>query len=471
MPPFLPDQEWVTSEFTLWGKGNAGLGIGIGDFYGVRLDGDVRSDAVEFWSRRATKDPLGRYRGNGRAGPYFAACNVSKGLQEALCCSRAIAGSRHSPSPTDSIGWVMFGFDVWWVKWQQRCLQSGHKNLRSWQMKWSFSLGGMDTSALMWLALIMSISATGVSLGLAGYAGWYRGGGWMLVLPSLLAVLGAHWTPALFRSLSPALLRVSIVVWAVCIVMVMYGHAAAFLAIQHQGGQQRTAEVMLAQVTDEPKRKIPEILTEQAKVQADLSRAKALLASRVAIGCEDGCADLRGRVAGLSGRLVALQAEVAVAESWQASQNDLMAQQKAVGADPVALALHRWLGWSEEMTNFLAALGNAIILEGLACLGWWVVLAPRDSPRVAATSGMEIVAVTPIVTPKINEAGKPVIKAKPEVTLGHDQIVMQLVTEVQEGKLKPTVNSVMAYLSCGRLKASEVAKALKVRLAALEAAN
>lgn len=316
------------------------------------------------------------------------------------------------------------------------------------------------TRQLRWVALAVSVCATAVSILLAGYVGWQRGSNWLGVLPGLLAVLGAHLLLALLQPFPATYKRVGVCVWLVCVLMVMYGHASAFLLLQHQGGQHRAAEIEVRTTLNEPERSLSKVLAEHAKIQAELSRTQTSLAAKVVAECVDGCSALRARVTGLSGRLAALDAEVDEAKRWQSWQSELSLRQQAALVDPVAFALYRWVGVPEERTNLIAAAGYAIILEGIACLGWTLVLWPQSAAR-DQISPLVGEGVTSRVTPS------PQVIASSPATVTHDfdSKVMQLVEAVKTGKLRPTVDGVMTHLSCARETARLLTKQLKQQLA------
>lgn len=66
-----------------------------------------------------------------------------------------------------------------------------------------------DRSAVI-VGLVLAVLATGLSIALAVFVGWQRGGGILAALISSLAVLGAHLLPALLRSFRTHLLSTAI---------------------------------------------------------------------------------------------------------------------------------------------------------------------------------------------------------------------------------------------------------------------
>lgn len=314
------------------------------------------------------------------------------------------------------------------------------------------------------VAFVLALCATGVSLALATSAGWQRGGGVMGALVGALAVLGAHFLLALMRSFQPLMRLVAGMVWLICLAMVMYGHAGAFLLQVQQAGMHRATSVQFPSDIDKPERNLPMVLSEQAKVQTELARVRATLAGIAADDCSGRCINLRGRLAALSGRLAALEAEADLIQRWVAAHDEMAERQKSEQTDPVARAMQAWLGVTAERTNLAAAVGYAVTLEGLACLGWLLVIAKRDSSIVEPVTQGGVDSVTARVTQ--SQAQQDITKTGPTTSPPDELgiIVTHLLPVVRNGALRPTVNAVMEHLSCSRTKAAEVARQLKARL-------
>lgn len=321
-----------------------------------------------------------------------------------------------------------------------------------------------DRSAVI-VGLVLAVLATGVSIAMAVFVGWQRGGGILAALISALAVLGAHLLPALLRSFRAHLRPAVTLIWLVCLVMVVYGHAGAFLIQLQQGGMHRADLVQFPVDIEKPQRNMPTVLSEKAKVQAELMRVKATLTGLPQEACGERCTGLRGRLAGLTGRLEALEAEAELIRRWVSAHDETAERQKAAYADPVALTVEGWFGVTEEKTNLAAAVGYSVILEGLACLGWLLVLTRRDVSGVEPASQLVMASVTQEEMRLHSQQDVPKVTPNESLSVEIDNLATQLVPDVQAGRLRPTVDAVMRHLSCSRTKAGSVARQLKARLA------
>lgn len=290
-------------------------------------------------------------------------------------------------------------------------------------------------------ALALAVAATGTAVCMSVLAGWQRGG-WLSerlvwVAAGVVLVAGAHLLPALCRSAPLALRGIGTGLWIGCMAAASWGHATFFLLSQSHAGEVRGAAIPVASVP--PHRTLTAVMTERASVATHLAVADAQR-------CIRGCPALRIRRASMAARLDALDAEVADVHRYQTIEDGNAAHRDAVRDDPVTARLAALQGVTNARLDLFTGLAFAAVLEGTACLLWWIALLPQRSASpvtdrheagTAVTAAVQ--AVMAVTTPAITEPATEV------TTLRHD---------IEAGIVKPTVAGIRRHLGCSQAKAA-----------------
>lgn len=291
--------------------------------------------------------------------------------------------------------------------------------------------------------MALAVVASGISILMAAFMGFTMGGRasekavWAVC--GIVPVLGAHWLPSLSRGAGAGVRAMTWVMWAICLVYATYSHASFFLLAQQEAGMHRAERPMYMGEPSAPTRPLSAILTETVKVRGELTRTAS-------VACPD-CRWVRNRIAELSAKVEALEAEAREARRSLAfrDQADRLRNERRV--DPVTSKLAAWLGIAQGSVALAPALLVAVILDGLASLCWLLATQRRDRLR-GEQSQVAATRVTP-VTPA-----------------SQVRDLSDLVTEAKAAHLagmirKLTVAEVRTFLGCSQERASAVCKALR----------
>lgn len=293
-------------------------------------------------------------------------------------------------------------------------------------------------------ALVLAASATGTAICLSVLAGWQRGG-WLAeklvwVAIGVVLVTSAHLLPALCRSAPPVVRGMGSVLWVACMVATSYGHATFFLLSQQHAGEARIASIAIAPV---PHRSLTIVMQERGDVVSALARADARHCSR-------DCGTLRARRVSLAARRDALDAEAAEVRRQEAI-NDRDAQRRdAIRDDPVTARLAVLLAVPSARLDLFAGLAFAAVLEGVACLLWFIALQSRQ-PVTIRTAVMESVTPPPV--------GNAIVPADHAVTPAETEMT-QLTRDIAAGLVRPTVSDIRRHLGCAQAKAAALRRQL-----------
>ena len=300
--------------------------------------------------------------------------------------------------------------------------------------------------------MALALLATTISLSLSVLTAWQVGVSFpeklTLAAFGVLAVLGAHLLLAICQ---PALIRVRLVaamLWLCCIMYVAYSHATFFLALQQQAGMRRVAAVEAFSSASPPKRTLTAIL-------ADQERIKTALATKAETVCADGCSRLKIQMTSLNARLDILDAEADEVRRWQAQQDRQQGMQDALRDDPVTAHLAKISVMFATHLRLVTALLFALILEGIACLCWWLGFRLRDS-AVTATLPQPVMPIPTSSPAGHDESGRTVSEL--------DNQVEELLSKVKAGRVKLTVSSVRSHCQCAQKKAAELKRLVEARL-------
>lgn len=311
--------------------------------------------------------------------------------------------------------------------------------------------------------LLLAVVTTGTAISMSVLAGWQRGG-WFAerlvwVAIGVVLVTGAHLLPALCRSAPLSWRAVSVVLWLGCMGAASYGHATFFLLSQLHAGKLRVSAIPIASISAH--RELTAVMADRASVIAALARADARR-------CIRDCPTWQARRTSLAARLDALDAEAADVRRYQAIEDGNAGRRMTASDDPVTARLATFCGIPETRLDLLAGLGFAAVLEGLACLLWWLALAPpapgssvTDRQVVAdgvttETPPVTMLAQSPSPT-TIQSTVPPVVQ--PTVTLPESDIA-RLRRDIESGAVKPTVAGIRRHLGCSQAKASALRRQL-----------
>ncbi|KGD48959.1 hypothetical protein [Burkholderia pseudomallei] len=329
--------------------------------------------------------------------------------------------------------------------------------------------------------------ATIVSIAIAMYAGWYRGGltveRAMSISIGCVAVLYVHMLPALRQALAGLARLFAFVLWAVGLIVVLYGQVTFVLVSRQHAGDQRVA--MAPAITQpflrvtSPGRTLTEIARETSKAKVDLARVEAR-------SCVGDCRWLKVSRTILETHLATLETEAGEARRHEAEEdrhNRLVDQEAAsraaLRADPVASEVATWLGTTEGRLELLLALACSVVLEGAAITGWMLVSvrSSRANSRAAVMAGridesLEQRAVVqesgvatgdhpPLVADRDVMSAAGVTTADDTATdsecVGDDfRLLREIHKAVVAGRLRPTQAAIRSFMKCGQSKASRL---------------
>lgn len=324
--------------------------------------------------------------------------------------------------------------------------------------------------------LLLALLATLTSLAIAALSGLERGG----ALPeqignialAVAAVLAAHLLPALCRTRPLAVRSAATCMWAVSIVVVLYGQMTFFLLAQQHAGDLRAKAVSetppILPVVVSPTRSLTAISQDQQKVRTQL-------AANNARRCDGDCPTQRMRREVLTAKLDALTTEADEVKRHQAKDDRQAALadratrlRDSLHDDPVTARLSAVTGLDEQKLNLLLALVCAGVLDCMGSLCWWLAF---DSSRTAVTPGM-----TGVVLPD-DPSRRDLVPPEPDATTDADVPVAndsdvqlaQLVRGVSAGKLRPTVDGIRTYFRCGQTTANQLRREYHALRLALQA--
>lgn len=329
---------------------------------------------------------------------------------------------------------------------------------------------------LLVIAVTIALLATIVSLGIAGYSSWLRGGTLvqqtMMVALAGAAVLYVHLIPMGWRAFTTRIRIAGGALWCVGIVVLMVGQVTFFVASQRDAANQRAALVPAAEISRRVGsaygRSLSEIAGSRVQVVADLVRINARR-------CAGDCPSVAAQKAKLSAQLAALDAEAGEAKRREAEEDRLVARveraealRESLRADPVASQIAPWLGTTAQLLELVQAIAFAVVLEGSAVIGWvlvaqvWPCRANRVPVVPGPASDIEMVVPTDPATPQIDT----VVSADLDGTAARsadDQVLDKIHAEVVAGRLRPTQAAIREFLGRGQATAGRFARQYRAR--------
>lgn len=354
---------------------------------------------------------------------------------------------------------------------------------------------------LLMLSTMAASFVTAVSLAIAAYGAWQRGGAQVeqvinIALASI-AVFYLHLSPTRWNAFRPLPRAFAFALWCVSLLVILYGQVTFFMVSQHHAGDQRAATVRatVPQTLAKPRgRSLTEVAQAIAKVTADLARVDT---SR----CEDGCPRLVSLRMTLLAQLSALNTEADEAKRREADEDRLNRQidsnerlRMTLRADPVASAVAAWLGTTESRLELLLGVAYAVVLEGAAIIGWLLVpiASSRGSGREAQAFGRdtvmpkrETVASEPATVASRVDPTTGVYAERADDHVGlasshalldqssfenrpasEDDLLLEKIHEaVLAERLKPTQAGIRTFLCCGQQRAGRLKRQYLARLA------
>jgi len=293
----------------------------------------------------------------------------------------------------------------------------------------------------------LAVAATATAVCMSVIAGWQRGG-WLSerlvwVAVSVVLIGGAHLLPALCRCAPLAVRCIGTLLWLGCMAAASWGHATFFLLSQSHAGEVRVSAMSAVSVPAH--RTLIAVMADRASVLADLAVADAR-------HCIRSCPTLQVQRTSLAARLDALNAEVADVHRYQVIEDSNASHRDAARDDPVTARLAALRGVADARLELVTGLAFAAVLEGMACLLWWIALLPQDTPPVTNRRDMlpAVTADVPDVTTADAPPGPVMTKPESEVT--------KLRRDIEAGLLRPTVASIRQHLGCSQAKAAALRK-------------
>jgi hypothetical protein len=314
-------------------------------------------------------------------------------------------------------------------------------------------------------ALGLAVTATSTALCMSVLAGWQRGG-WVAerlvwVAIGVVLVTSAHLIPALCQSASLSVRCVAGTLWAACLIAACYGHATFFLLSQRHAGEKRAEPVTLpiAPAVSSPGRSLTVVAAERAHVATALAVANARR-------CQTDCTALHLTRVRLGAQLDALTTEASEvtrqetdADRRSAQMDQALARREALRDDPVTARLAALLGVTAPRVDLLSGLLFAGVLEGVACLFWFVAFHARDASVVGAVT---------LSTPEPVTAGNDGDNLTPtgQPVTSHDRQhdaeseVTRLAQDIAAGRVRATVSDIRRYLRCSQARAAALRRQL-----------
>lgn len=330
-----------------------------------------------------------------------------------------------------------------------------------------------------------ALSASAVSLGIAAYAGWERGGTpveqAMNIALGIMAVLYVHLSPVCWNELRVLSRSIAFAVWLVALVVVFYGQASFVLVSQAHAGNQRAATVPATAPQPIADRSVGRTLTqiawEVAKVRADQVHVQTR--------CIGDCPTLKARRVALAAQLTALNFEAGEAKrrktdddrrNEQADRNEAL--RATLRADPVASQVASWVGATEPRVELMLGIACAAVLEGSAIIGWQLVSVASgraNSRESAAFGGAAVTLESEAIVSRSDIAIDDQTTVTPDHALldrnnsssrfvSEDDFLLEKIRQaVSEELIKPTQGSIRKFLRCGQQKAARLNRAYVAR--------
>lgn len=306
---------------------------------------------------------------------------------------------------------------------------------------------------------LLALAATLTAVSLSILSGWQRGGllaeRVLLVCVGVVLVVAAHLLPALCRPHNWRVRTLGTTLWIGCMAATCYGHAVFFVTAQQHAGEIRAA---IVPVVSAPGRNLTEIASDRAGVVTRLARVTERK-------CGDRCAAVRIERTSLTARLATLDAESAEVTRRELALDRADAERATAKTDPVAGLLAAF-GVASGRVELVAGVAFAVVLEGVACFCWLLVLRPANAPKGAVTPVPEVSHVLPVT--RVTPASKAVTQVGNDATgpngafdapaSGQPDDVTRVLAAIRHGTLRGTVTEIRKHLGCSQAKAAALRK-------------
>lgn len=204
-------------------------------------------------------------------------------------------------------------------------------------------------------------------------------------------------------------------------------------------------------------RELTAVMADRASVMAERGRADAR-------HCIRDCPTLHARRDSLAARLDALDAEAADVRRYQSIGDSNAGRLATARDDPVTARLATLCGIADTKLDLFAGLAFAAVLEGVACLLWWIALAAQERESSVTDrheAVPDVTAETSAVTTLARSPAQPTVHpaVQPTVTLPESDVA-KLRRDIDSGAVKLTVASIRQHLGCSQAKASALRRQL-----------
>ncbi|MBU9442674.1 hypothetical protein KTE62_13195 [Burkholderia multivorans] len=320
------------------------------------------------------------------------------------------------------------------------------------------AVGWAQSRALTTLALALLTTAT--SVGIAVLSGLQRAVGLqeqaVSVALAVAAVMGTHLLPALGQG-RPIFIRCcAITLCAASFVVTLYGQVSFFLMTQWDVGSRRAHAVELLSVVPQ---KQAEPVRDLMAIAQDIERIRTSMVNNDSKQCTVGCEMQRRRHDLLDAKLRRLLVEESQSKRFEAEvdrrTDSLERLRDSMRDDPVTARLAQLTSVDDRTLNLLLALVCGAVLDLTGGFCWYLALgrSRRHMDEVAAPvvagateCSCEQPSDTEIVTPDVGT----------QVFEEVDRRLLQLVDDVANGKVRPTVDGIREHFNCAQKTASQL---------------
>lgn len=320
--------------------------------------------------------------------------------------------------------------------------------------------------------IALAIGATTIATCMSVLSGSQRGGllpeRMVWVALNMMMVFCAHLLPVFCRTVTSVARLAATGIWMGCMVVVCYGHATFFLFSQQHAGERRAEAVTVMAVTSPP---VTKSGRSPAEIATEIADYRAKLAANDARRCRTDCTALRVTHISLIAKLDALGVEVKEAKRREAAEDRQLARADRMETlrdlardDPVITRLTNWTGATTEQVSLLLGFFVATVLEGVACLCWYVALSDRVPETIATAGTTDEVARTtttdrrPVVSGSATSGEETVL---PDIGIEPDACLERLSRDIAAGLLRPTVADIRRHLHCSQARAVALRRQLE----------
>lgn len=320
------------------------------------------------------------------------------------------------------------------------------------------AVGRAQSRALTTLALALLTTAT--SVGIAVLSGLQRAVGLqeqaVSVALAVAAVMGTHLLPALGRGRSISVRCCAIALCAACFVVTLYGQVSFFLTTQRDAGSQRAhaAEVSSAVLQKEPMR-----TRDLVTIAVDIERTRTEAANNNSKHCTSDCQMQRKRHDVLDAKLQRLLVEESQAyrrETEIDRRADLQERlHDAMREDPVTARLAQLTSVDEQTLNLFLALMCAGVLDFTGSFCWYLAFG-RSRRHMGAVVAPVVAGATAGSREQPTDTDIVTLDVGAQVVEEVDRRLLQLVDDVANGKVRPTVDGIREHFNCAQKTASHL---------------